>query len=879
MNRATRARRGATMQSTQTGRPSTGKASSSRAPARKPSPEAEAGPSGTRTPTDGQQATSSPRTPENRNRPPNSGPFLHTPIAKNENSSQEYGFDGVEAEKRYLRLADEAQDWTLGPMPVVDFCNSLCPGFNEMSFEGMPPSAGAFADVPEQAEKEQELYVPLITAVNGQGDQCRCPGITFKDTSSRAETSGPGVQKPDLCGYRDGVEVPEKKSKSSAAVAHMGYAEIFIEVKRSVAVDFFTDPPKNVERSTHQFILNHSSLKNKDIAKRALGQNIAYATEILARQHRHCLFSLSMSGSHVRLFYWDRGGMIVTESVDLHQDPELVCRFLWWFGHASDHARGFDMTVERVTDAAEEEMFKKAIAQHVKEQLLLSASVEDVMRPPKRKKRKAAVEGQIPEDQERLERGLREHYEPGKVAVIHVFEEAGEQGNTEVRPARYLVSRPVISPMSVASRATRGYWAMDLNGSVRFLKDTWRYWDKKEEIEPEGTILKDLKQHEIRNVPKVMHHGDVKLSSEHDTEYQETRTHEFVEAPWMCIGTELDGKPREITVKRHAHYRVVLDIAGYSLPHLQSSKELLRSTRDVLDAMTDVYKKAKKIHRDLSVRNIVLFRKPGEDRRTGYLIDWEFCCGIKRVSTGRQWHITGTWQFMSLNVLTTSNYLHVIQDDMESLLYVVLYCAARWLGHNRSDRGLENFFSEFFDEHLVDGGEDKGGSVKMINKTKRTYTARFQFQPAPLHEWLKKAMNLNCLKGQWKEQYPRSWTLAKLAAMWDKILKMEFPEGSDRVERKIRSVAAERPPFNATHTSFAPGLAVAQSREEVAGKGKQRAAGTRSRQEKKRVEDTTAGKGKQRAGEPSSSRRRKHSGEEPVALDDSEVDEKRDGRR
>ncbi|KZT06650.1 uncharacterized protein LAESUDRAFT_638066, partial [Laetiporus sulphureus 93-53] len=131
----------------------------------------------------------------------------------------------------------------------------------------------------------------------------------------------------------------------------------------------------------------------------------------------------------------------------------------------------------------------------------------------------------------------------------------------------------------------------------------------------------------------------------------------------------------------HAHYRVVLDIAGYSLPHLQSSKELLRSTRDVLDAMMDAYKKAKKIHRDLSARNIVLFRKPGEDRRTGYLIDWEFCCDVNRAPGGREWLITGTWQFMSVNVLTTSNYRHVIQDDMESLLYVVLYCAARWLNH------------------------------------------------------------------------------------------------------------------------------------------------------------------------------------------------------
>ncbi|KZT02929.1 uncharacterized protein LAESUDRAFT_716518 [Laetiporus sulphureus 93-53] len=87
------------MQSTQTGQPSAGKAYSSRTPLQQPGQEGEsAGPSGIRIPTDGQRATVLPRTPENRNRPRNNGPVKHTSIARNENSSQQYGFDGVEAE-------------------------------------------------------------------------------------------------------------------------------------------------------------------------------------------------------------------------------------------------------------------------------------------------------------------------------------------------------------------------------------------------------------------------------------------------------------------------------------------------------------------------------------------------------------------------------------------------------------------------------------------------------------------------------------------------------------------------------------------------------------------------------------------------------------
>ncbi|KZT03379.1 uncharacterized protein LAESUDRAFT_761958 [Laetiporus sulphureus 93-53] len=160
-----------------------------------------------------------------------------------------------------------------------------------MSFDGMPPSAGAFASIPMQAE-ESEICTHLVAALNGREKQCRCPGFTFKNTSA-----GPGTFKPDVCIFRDVVEVPHKKSKSKTAVAHMGYAELFIEVTCNPSQDFFADPPENTNRTTHQFILNRQSLTSMEEfnhAKKALGKNIAYATEILARQHRHCLFSMSV---------------------------------------------------------------------------------------------------------------------------------------------------------------------------------------------------------------------------------------------------------------------------------------------------------------------------------------------------------------------------------------------------------------------------------------------------------------------------------------------------------------------------------------------------------------------------------------------------------
>lgn len=59
----------------------------------------------------------------------------------------------------------------------------------------------------------------------------------------------------------------------------------------------------------------------------------------------------------------------------------------------------------------------------------------------------------------------------------------------------------------------------------------------------------------------------------------------------------------------------------------------------------------------------------------------------------------GTWEFTSIKMLRDSKGIrpHTIQDDMESLLYVVFYCALHWLPHNLTDdKGLSEVISAFF---------------------------------------------------------------------------------------------------------------------------------------------------------------------------------------
>ena len=69
---------------------------------------------------------------------------------------------------------------------------------------------------------------------------------------------------------------------------------------------------------------------------------------------------------------------------------------------------------------------------------------------------------------------------------------------------RYLVSRPVISPLSLVGKGTRGYWAVDASTrQVVFLKDTWRT------LELEGHTLERMTSEGVRNIPPVKMHGEV----------------------------------------------------------------------------------------------------------------------------------------------------------------------------------------------------------------------------------------------------------------------------------------------------------------------------------------------------------------------------------
>ncbi|KAH9946601.1 hypothetical protein B0H21DRAFT_693419 [Amylocystis lapponica] len=662
-------------------------------------------------------------------------------------------------------------------MPVQDFINKFLP---RSTSTDMPSSADAFKNVPTMPTKQQtEFYDRLKKTKKKSKIPSRCPGFVFKNTSNRASIWGDELWKPDICCYAEQT-VNLAVASNGKPLAHLGYAELFIDVKKTPDHDFFNDPPDDADRSEHQFILDIADKGICRYATMALAQNVAYATEACARQHRTFYLSMSLAGTFMRFIRWDCAGAIASESFDIHEQPELLCNFLWRFAHASATERGHDPTVEFAA-AGDEARFRETISRRIKFETGFAGK--------------------------ELDDAINEHYQPGVVTVINVEDNLGK--HTE----RLLVSRPVVSPFSV-SRAMRGYWAVTTENEVVFLKDNWR----DPTLHQEGENIEDMEKANVVNIPKILIHGDVpapprKKVSRTATAWsriQHTQTDKFTGCNWVCRG----GRVR--SVSGYTHYRLVSKTVGYPLKHFVDAGELLQGTFDAYEAMTSAYVNNRRLHRDISIGNIILVRETEGTQRRGILIDWELSSIIEDDGDVNVRHSgrTGTWYFMSIRLLEgrpcEGPWLsHTIQDDMESMLWVVLYCGFRWLPvevqAGRSLTGTARALFEHYD-HNDTINFTAGGNWKLLNTLDRTYTDRVKFKCQAFREFCETMMDYHRPRQHLKEELAGKWDRpADLQSFWKEFLKTNgqklVGESSEKCDNKVAMTPTARP-FQATLTGF-----------------------------------------------------------------------------
>ncbi|KAF9470896.1 hypothetical protein BDN70DRAFT_888646 [Pholiota conissans] len=419
------------------------------------------------------------------------------------------------ARHHYERQIKDIQNHLVGGFPAREFLEK----FLAISVKAkMPSSKGAFDNVPRPRRgakfKETSMSGPLTDALNAEQDGIRrCPGYIFVNTGDRED--GKYGSKPEISAYMEG----SKETK-----ADPGWQQIIVAIR---LVDFACDKPAEGNR----FLFDHLNKADQETAKIALGQQTYYATEICARQHRNFLFSIFVTPTHARFLRWDRAGVIISESFNYREEPEILCDFLWRFGHMSHEQRDDDTSVQWATKG-EEELFKQAIKDHLILQLgKLSPSVLEV------ELKRHYVEGvvtkipvqtsmRVQEIKQKDQANAREINASSRVR-LKVSAKASAKGKQKEAESEeiqadedfvtfddhsvveeYLVSHPVASPSSLVSSGTRGYWAVRARDkAVHFLKDAWR--TDVEGMEVEGRILQKLAAKNVANIPMVLCWSDV----------------------------------------------------------------------------------------------------------------------------------------------------------------------------------------------------------------------------------------------------------------------------------------------------------------------------------------------------------------------------------
>ena len=123
---------------------------------------------------------------------------------------------------------------------------------------------------------------------------------------------------------------------------------------------------------------------------------------------------------------------------------------------------------------------------------------------------------------------------------------------------------------------------------------------------------------------------------------------------------------------------------------------------------------------------------------------------------------------------------HTLQDDMESLLYVVLYCALLYLPHNLSKVLLAQTIKEMFEASKFSDGYFIGGDGKLDNAVSRRYTKSMEFN-APLKEWLDAVMDFCNPQRRWKTPADDIWAHPHmLDKFWGEFLEKHSLETNDQ---------------------------------------------------------------------------------------------------
>ncbi|KAI0631793.1 hypothetical protein C8Q77DRAFT_1272687 [Trametes polyzona] len=478
--------------------------------------------------------------------------------------------------------------------------------------------------------------------------------------------------------------------------------------------------------------------------KAVRGQLIDYAENIFRYQHRTALFMLVIIGRRCRFLRWDRSGTLVTRSMDYYENHQLFLEMLWRMSNLTDEQLGCDPSATRI--------YPRTAEYHYMEKLSLP-DVDDLDHTERTLQEIPSSDRVFRYVRDMFCTSLEKEWPRYKLEVVH----GGKKYH-------FLVGKPVFYALGMAGRGTRGFVAWDCQRK-RFvwLKDAWRV--HYELVDQEGAILRELNAKGVSYVPTVYCHGDVLNQTTQTPKYWEMKNSslsggdrasqaprqdssrtlvfeltassrtlansqpsvikgrkrslaetndEANENAFSPSGLYPEGRKRQhnddCPLRRHMHYRLVVDEVAMPLKDFRSGSQLVSIIRDCVIAHDEALKKAGVMHRDVAQRSDSTTLRM---TWTGMLADWELSKLIVaegEMPRARQPERTGTWQFMSAATLNDHGKAIEVADELESFVHVLLYYGVRYLRSNCKDVGA--FIEDYFDSHHYTNGKYLCGKKK-----------------------------------------------------------------------------------------------------------------------------------------------------------------------
>ncbi|KAH8112638.1 hypothetical protein DFH11DRAFT_1744852 [Phellopilus nigrolimitatus] len=286
------------------------------------------------------------------------------------------------------------------------------------------------------------------------------------------------------------------------------------------------------------------------------------------------------------------------------------------------------------------------------------------------------------------------------------------------KQVEYKIKEIIYAESSVRGRGTNCF-LVEHEGEDAVIKDSW--------VDNSRNTFEHIIMEKITGVggvAKIVGHEKVKVRGVNDTTATDRRALRRKNLWKTQRRWQLFGK-----LETREHRRIMMKPYGKPLEDFQTLAELLTSIKDIIQTIEDLINK-KVLHRDVSLRNLVLARENPKDlnsRRRGYIIDFDFAIETDdkedKCAKGRR---TGTLPFMALEMMIDqekNKIRHAYYHDLESIFYVLCWICTAQEGPSNLRRSLDFDFNSSAVAEWAGYGKDEP-TVEDVRKAKQAVVAK-----------------------------------------------------------------------------------------------------------------------------------------------------------